>query len=216
MNSYGNKHLIDSSQHIVDYVNQCVRQKFAECLEKYNSQDNTINQLVHAELENVLTNLSLDTEDVLTETLREYTLSQSEIQDAYKHFESENLQRLTNQFEKTNNNKTSTRGIKIRGNFETIEEAQQKAKQLNQDIEPSQHIYVAEVGKWLPWNPNPDLLHSEYMVEELNNLMGEYNKNVAEKNIQFEERKTELMNNTDNRADLKEKLRKRIQEVRRK
>ena len=40
------------------------------------------------------------------------------------------------------------------------------------------NIYVAEVGKWLAWDPNPnDVQEQEYAEDQLNELMRAYKKN---------------------------------------
>ena len=43
------------------------------------------------------------------------------------------------------------------------------------------------MGYWLPWDPDPNKISSEYQEEELNNLMKEYNKNQQDKDIFYQE-----------------------------
>jgi hypothetical protein len=215
MYNYGNKNLLESSQRVVDYINQVSRKNFEKVMEEYNDPENTIKQLVYAELEKINKNSQLNSDDILTETLREYTLDDTIIDEAYTQFELEQGEALTNEFNGQNENMTSTRGIKIRGIFDTPEKAEEHSKYLREHIEPHHNIYSASVGKWLPWNPNPDLIHSDYMLEELNELMGKYNKNAQEKEIQFENRKTELMNKPSepNRDVLKQKLKDKLKNI---
>ena len=44
-------------------------------------------------------------------------------------------------------------GLKIRGVFQTQEEAEMKCKKLR-EIDPNHDIYVGPVGMWIPWDPD--------------------------------------------------------------
>ena len=44
------------------------------------------------------------------------------------------------------------RGLKIRGVYDTYEDATKEAKELR-DMDKHFHVFVGEVGKWLPWDP---------------------------------------------------------------
>lgn len=49
------------------------------------------------------------------------------------------------------------------------------------------------MGCWCPWSPNPDCLENqEYAETQLNTLMKEYKKNMNDKDVVFEARKTSL------------------------
>ena len=84
-------------------------------------------------------------------------------------------------------------GVKIRGSYEKIEAAKEKAQEL-QDIDNSVGIFVGEVGKWLPFNPNADSIQEqEYSNEKLNGLMKGYRENQAKAKYLFEKRKQDLI-----------------------
>jgi len=66
------------------------------------------------------------------------------------------------------------RGIKIRGVFDSMEEAQKRCEQIRK-FDSNFHVFVGEVGKWLPWNDNPENAKEEdYANKELNKLMKDY------------------------------------------
>ena len=74
------------------------------------------------------------------------------------------------------NFQTNTRGIKIRGSFQTQAEAQLRCRMLR-EIDPNHDIYVGQVGMWMPFDPDAYKTGKvEYMESELNNLMSEKNK----------------------------------------
>jgi hypothetical protein len=83
----------------------------------------------------------------------------------------------TKQFNDDNEFKTSVRGVKIRGVFESLKEAQRKAKVL-QTRDPTFHVFVGQVGYWLPWDPNPDNIENqEYAEQHLNEIVKKYKEN---------------------------------------
>lgn len=91
---------------------------------------------------------------------------------------------------------TTIRGLKIRGVFEKLEDAQEHAKKL-QEEDPAFHIYVGEVGKWLPWDPSPEdktkVKDSQYYEKELQKLVEGYEKNRERASKAENERKRELL-----------------------
>ena len=96
-------------------------------------------------------------------------------------------------------------GIKFRGAYSTIEEAQEHSKRL-QSSDKYHHIYVGETGKWLPFSPNPDdIKKQEYQNEKLNELMEGYLENQIKKDIHFEQRKAEMIReNVERNLKIKE------------
>lgn len=221
MYNYANKNLIESSQRVVNFVNQQVRKRFEETLAKYEKEEDSIKQIIYEELKQIASNdVQLNPEDVLAETLREYTLDRDEIKEAYAQFETDQLEKLSAEFDALNGNAISTRGFKVRGCFSNQDEAKKYAEMLRKDVEPAHHIYMLETGQWVPWHPNPDTIKSEYMLEELNELMGQYNNNMQERDQQFNERKETLMNKKDEAKEkeehqqmLRNKLRDRLKQV---
>ena len=84
-------------------------------------------------------------------------------------------------------------GIKIRGVFEEYEMACEHAKKL-QAIDPHFNIYVGEVGKWLPFNPDVNTIKTnEYQNDDLNNMMKSYYENQENANLLHEKRKNEML-----------------------
>jgi hypothetical protein len=88
-----------------------------------------------------------------------------------------NRQTLENKFYELNEFRTTVRGLKIRGTYSTKEEAVARSKKL-QRLDPTHNIFVGEVGKWLPWDPEPSqVAEQEYAEDELNTLMKKYKEN---------------------------------------
>jgi len=102
----------------------------------------------------------------------------------YKY--SEELER---DFDEKNEYKTSMRGVKVRGVYNTKEEAENKAKSLSR-TDSTFNVFVGQVGYWLPWDPCADNVDKEvFQDEQLNQLMEGYEKNNINREIFYEELK---------------------------
>jgi hypothetical protein len=87
-----------------------------------------------------------------------------------------------------NDFRTSIRGVKVRGTYGNPKEAELKAKKLQQK-DKYHNIFLAEVGKWTPWDPQPhEIAEQEYAQDELNTLMRKYKENEDNREKFFEER----------------------------
>jgi hypothetical protein len=103
------------------------------------------------------------------------------IKDSYDDYMYSNSKRLEDEFHAKNDFQTTIRGLKIRGSYGSQEEATARAKKLQRQ-DPIHNIFVAEVGKWLAWDPNPhEVQNQEYAEEQLNELMSAYKKNEEDR-----------------------------------
>ena len=83
--------------------------------------------------------------------------------------------------------------FKVRGSYETVEEAQKRIALLNA-LDKNVNIYLAEVGKWCPFEDDPEKAKDAvYKDEELNRLMKGYKENQEKGKQLFEQRKAELV-----------------------
>ena len=116
-------------------------------------------------------------------------INKTTIAGAYDDFMYENKTKLEEEFYALNDFRTSVRGIKVRGVYGNPKEAELKAKKL-QNKDKYNNIFIGDVGKWLPWDPQPhEVKEQEYAQDELNNLMRKYKENEDNKDKFFEERK---------------------------
>jgi hypothetical protein len=116
------------------------------------------------------------------------SLSKSNMSDEYKTFVDKNEEELEKSFNIANSFQTSTRGLKIRGSYPTVEEAELRCKMLR-ELDPNHDVFVGPVGMWMPWDPEAYKTgRVEYMEEELNQLMAEKTKNEANAKTSFEQR----------------------------
>lgn len=120
-------------------------------------------------------------------------LKESKLKEMYDEFLYTNRQKLEDKFYEANEFRTTVRGLKIRGTYSTKEEAVARSKKL-QRLDPTHNIFVGEIGKWLPWDPEPSqVAEQEYAEEELNTLMKKYKENEEEKDMFEREKRTKMM-----------------------
>jgi len=122
-----------------------------------------------------------------------YIFDVKELNEQLKFFKSVNGEELEAKYNRENNGITTMRGVKVRGTFETIEEAKNRSEFLKK-LGDKFHIYVAEVGCWCAWSPDPEFIKDiEYSNTQLNTLMKEYKQNMEDKDIIFENRKNNVI-----------------------
>jgi hypothetical protein len=115
-------------------------------------------------------------------------MSVGKLKEAFDDFMFQSKKTLEDEFYALNNFHTSMRGVKVRGVYGTVKEAELKAKKL-QNKDKYHNIFMAEVGKWTPWDPNPNEVHDQdYNNDQLNTLMKKYKENEDSREKFFEER----------------------------
>ncbi len=93
--------------------------------------------------------------------------------------------------------KNNVMGVKVRGAFETYEEACNQAKTIR-DIDAYHNVYVAEMGKWCAFileesDNDKYVKQTEYANEELNDMMKKYVDNQEKSKVYHELRKNDLL-----------------------
>jgi len=116
-----------------------------------------------------------------------------------------NKSRVEDEFYQKNNFRTTVRGLKIRGTYSSKEEAVMRSKNLQRQ-DKLHNIFIGEVGKWLPWDPEPSQIKdNEYAEEELNVLMKKYKENEDAREEFYREKKanrrTTNPHSTDNTVE---------------
>lgn len=155
---------------------------FEKSFSKYNQFTNFISYKYNLNAED----LQKDFKEFITEENK--NINESSLNDDYKNFLDTNEKELEQEFSEMNNFTTTTRGIKVRGVFETQEEAELRCKILR-ELDPNHDVYVGPVGLWMPWEPDAYKTgRVEYLEQELNQLMHEKEKNEKKAKMQFDSR----------------------------
>ena len=126
----------------------------------------------------------------------ERDLKESKMQEVYDDFIYANKAKLEDEFYAKNEFRTTMRGLKIRGVYSSQAEAVARSKKL-QRMDTHHNIFVGEVGKWLPWDPEPaDVSEQEYAEEQLNTLMKKYKENETDREQFQREQRTRVVANS--------------------
>jgi hypothetical protein len=139
---------------------------------------------------------SLKVEDLMKDMLEfkkvhEAEIKASDLEDKYQVFLMRNEKDLEIEFTEKVEFHTNVRGVKVRRVFSNLEEAQMFTKVLQRRY-PRDNLYIGKVGCWLPWDPSENVVQEvEYAEKELNEMMRKYKENEVNKDIFFEERKQE-------------------------
>jgi hypothetical protein len=98
--------------------------------------------------------------------------------------------------------------MKVRGSYETYEEAKKRADFLR-NIDPNVNVYVGEVGKWLPFDDDPEHAKDhDYQNKRLNEMMKGYLENQEKAKEFHEQRKNEMIMKTLKENEEKQKRNK--------
>lgn len=115
------------------------------------------------------------------------------INDNYINYYNLHSEELEKAYYEANGFQTSIRGVKVRGVFDSFAGAENRCKVLK-SIDSNFNVFVAEIGAWCPWSPNPDDIEDQVHSEtQLNTLNKHYKDNVEMRNQFYEERKRELL-----------------------
>lgn len=134
---------------------------------------------------------SLDMINGLREMNSHFLKGGDDLQEAFRVFKGVHGAELESEFHEKNEFRTSIRGIKVRGVFETQKEAQVRAEVLKK-MGDKFDIFVGQVGCWCPWSPNPhEMADQQYTESHLNELMHQYQDNMQLRDQVFDQRKTD-------------------------
>jgi hypothetical protein len=131
-----------------------------------------------------------------------FLFNKKHMQEEYRYFLDEKTDELNNEFNQEVDFQTNVRGLKVRGSYDTLREAQVRSEVLKRK-DNKHNIYIAQVGCWCPWDPSPnDIQDQHYGEDQLNTLMKKYRENQSYKDMVFDERKNELIKKQKKKAEL--------------
>ena len=134
--------------------------------------------------------------NTITDEIKEkLDLSYENINKVYTGFRKTHFTKLSEDFDKEHNpNEAMTvSGVKVRGSFRNLEEAQERAQQMR-EYEPASDCFVAQVGYWLPYDPeNMEDIKAEFREQQLNEIYGKKQEALEAAKADFESRKQSMV-----------------------
>ena len=142
---------------------------------------------------------------------KDQDLNLDEVMKKYSDYTYKYQDELQKDFDERNKFQTNIRGLKVRGTYSTRDEAEKRAKSL-QSLDSDFHVFVGQVGYWLPWDPCADKVQEEhYINSQLNEMMEKYKENNINRDIFYEEEKRDKI-----KAAKEEVIRKKKEEAEKK
>ena len=123
----------------------------------------------------------------------DYMFNAGNLGEEYEFFKKENSEKLEADYLEANAFQTTIRGIKVRGTYDTFAEAQVRGEAIKK-FDKNFNVFVAQVGCWCPWSPNPEHIEQvEYSETQLNTLMQKYKESQDTKNVEFRMRRDDMI-----------------------
>ena len=170
----------------------------------FHHYEKSVHARMKKELDDAITDLINKSEDgnvdvaelvrikkVFNQYYKDADYSYTEFKDKFEDFRFRDEEKVGEAFDKQNNFHTSVRGIKVRGVYDTRQEADNRAKNLQRN-DRNFDVFVCQVGYWCPWDPCAQKIDDvEYLNKDLNNLMKEYKANEQKKDQFYQEQKAQ-------------------------
>ena len=122
---------------------------------------------------------------------KEMTIDYNNIEKLYGDWKYGNNEDIESQFFELNDYRTSMRGLKVRGVYDTYKEANVRAQVLRKK-DPSFNVFIGQIGYWLPWDPECESVpEQEYQESQLNELVKKYKENLNNRDDLYEQVKSE-------------------------
>lgn len=206
-----NKSITAQAIQMVRKLQVDMRAKLTDLLDKLkyslDEEDKNLSRL----LESRYREMQIDEDEYVEECRRRYELDEEEMLDKYKIYLSGERTRMDREYDEAHDNQTSLRGFKIRGNYARLDDANERAKHVRDNIEPAIHAFVVPVGVWFPIDMDADEVQDQdYMLPQLNELMGKYHEGTHARNRHYQERKLEM--EADAAQDGRKNTKTRLQE----
>lgn len=127
----------------------------------------------------------------------------SKLYEDWKYLKNDDLEA---QFFEINDYRTSMRGLKVRGVYDTHKEASTRAQVLRRK-DPSFNVFVGQIGYWLPWDPECESVpEQEYQESQLNDLVKKYKENLNSRDDLYEQVKNERIEKAKKEVNAKKEL----------
>ena len=212
-----NKTITAQAIQMVRKLSVDMRSRITETLDKLRYSLDEEDKVLLRLLEKKYGSMVLDEDEYVESCRRAYELDPEEITDRYKIYLTENRTRLNQEYDNAHGDVTSLRGFKMRANFSRLEDAHSHAKKMRDVVEPGIHAFVAPVGTWFPVDMEADEVQDQdYMLPELNDLMGKYHEGIRSREAFYQERKREMQESGDqSSAEVqRERMRDKLREKR--
>ena len=122
---------------------------------------------------------------------KEIAVTYEKVEEIYGDWIYTNKDALEAEFFEKNEYRTTMRALKVRGVYDTQKEATIRANVLRKK-DPNFNVFIAQVGYWLPWDPEShEIEDQEYQEGQLNELVKKYKENLSNRDDFYDQVKAE-------------------------
>lgn len=144
---------------------------------------------------------------------KETAISYDNVERLYEDWKYSKTESLDAEFYELSDYRTSMRGLKVRGVYDTYKEATVRAQVLRRR-DPSFNVFVGQVGYWLPWDPECESVpEQEYQEGQLNELVKKYKENLNNRDDLYEQVKNERIEKAKREVNAKKEMLKAQNEM---
>jgi hypothetical protein len=206
-----NEYIVSSTRDMCRRMNAKFFKEVEDQIEKLEKSKNDNHILIAREMHEIRKKLETNEDEFARLCTHTHGMSLDDTVAKFEDFQIRRGQKLREEFEKENGKRPTVTGIKFNGAFPFMEQAEQRAKFLAENVERGVHYFVAQSFHWCPFDPNADAIKEQrYQNQELNRLMEEQRRNQEQQDQVFNSRKEELVSKAQNQnQDLKTRLRKK-------
>jgi len=157
-------------------------------------------------LEHIFNDNEQHTQNIRKNMLDGTKFNLNEIETLYDDWKYDKTDSLEQDFYELNDYRTSMRGIKVRGVYDSFKEASVRAQVLRRK-DPSFNVFIGQVGYWLPWDPECESVpEQEYQENQLNDLVKKYKENLNNKDNLYDALKNERIEKARQEVNAKKEL----------
>jgi hypothetical protein len=154
------------------YVSRTLKTRFDEEYDRISKIENQeIADNYKKALDSILERINIKEDELEKKCIREYTQDHEDIVARFQNYMVDHGAEIDREFERLNDNRTSTLGFKVRAVTNTRAECEKLASYFSKDVENYVDTFVAPLRYWLPFNPDPERIDSHHQVKELDTLM---------------------------------------------
>jgi hypothetical protein len=144
---------------------------------------------------------------------KETSITYDNVEKIYEDWKYSRNECLDAEFYELSDYRTSMRGIKVRGVYDSYKEASVRAQVLRRR-DPSFNVFVGQVGYWLPWDPECESVpEQEYQEGQLNELVKKYKENLNNRDDLYEQVKNERIEKAKREVNAKKEMLKAQNEM---
>ena len=211
LNDTINEYIESSTRDMCRRINAKFFKEMEDRIAKLEKSKNDNHKVIAREMHEIRKNLETNEEEFANLCTHKHGMDLDETCAKFEDFQIRHGDKLREEFERENGRRPTVMGIKFDGAYPFMEQAEERAKFLAENVERGVHHFIAQSFHWCPFDPNADAVKEQrYQQRELNRLMEEQRRNQEMKDRFFQERKQELMSSAQTQNEsLKDRLRKK-------